>query len=139
MTLSFSRRILHIGYPYCTEKSSDSFQNRKFFCRSVVHISNTCLLLGFSFLIIYEKTWAVEFSYFHAHYCIKGNPFFWMGCVYIMYQFRVDKGIMVTVNTKQNPVCYHIDSFFLFQDVLKEMCFQSLKMIAACTIAQSVI
>ena len=69
--LSLFGKILHIGYPHCTDNSSYSSQDRKlFFCRLIVHISEVCILLGFWFPIIYEKNTSFWTQSFLAKYCI---------------------------------------------------------------------
>lgn len=44
------------GYPFCTKNSSYSFQDKKLlYCRSILHISELCILLEFWFLKIFFK------------------------------------------------------------------------------------
>lgn len=64
------------------------FDRKLLFCRSMVNISEMCILLGFRLLIILEKIPAVELRYLFAKYCIESTPFLWLSSV---YQFRVDK------------------------------------------------
>lgn len=77
-----------------------------------IGLSEECVLLGFWFLILYEenKIPAVENIYILAEYCIYRVHHF---SGYILF---INSGLTNRLwiqNKKENPVCFHINSFSL--------------------------